>query len=168
MLVTARVSASRGRLVAVPSFKRHYCCTLRGQGPSASRMISVQSPPQLDRSKRRQFAREMNFVPWWQDEFLRSRIVALGWTLMIAPAVFAVASRWFDPIHPIDVRDSAPALISMAGIGVVLLVVERYLRPRRHHAQVLLVEMPDRAPYYFSICECRWFGGVHHDAATPF
>lgn len=54
------------------------------------------------------------------------------------------------------------------GIGILLLALMLWLRPHAHHAQVLYVEMPEVRPYHYSICECRWFGGVTDEAASAF
>jgi len=115
----------------------------------------------------------MEFVPWWRSEHVRDWVAGLGWMLIGGPFVVVVFPVLFFP----DPRDELPQvglLVSMSA-GLALLVLERRLRPRWHHAQVLYVNMSDfnmsdagRAPYYYSICECRWFGGVHESDAEAF
>jgi hypothetical protein len=110
----------------------------------------------------------MNFAPWWRDEFLRRRIVGLAWALIFGP-VIAVVVLWFlDRARLREISQAVPAFLVMTAVGILLLLVERHLRPRHHHAQVLYVELPDVKPYHYSICECRWFGGVTDDVATAF
>jgi hypothetical protein len=109
----------------------------------------------------------MNFVRWWRGEYLRGRIVSLAWGLISLP-VIAVVVLWFlDRARLSEIPQAVPVFLVATAVGILLLFVERYLRPR-HHAQVLYVQMPDVKPYHYSICECRWFGGVTDDAATAF
>ena len=117
----------------------------------------------------------MEFVPWWRSEYARDRVAGLGWMLIAGPFVVVVLVVLFFPDQRDELPEVAPALLVAMPAGLALLVLERRLRPRRHHAQVLYVNMSDfnmsdagQAPYYYSMCECRWFGGVHESDAEAF
>jgi len=110
----------------------------------------------------------MSFVPWWRGEFLRGRTSSLGWGLISLPVICVVVVWLLFPARVGEIPSAVPVFLAAAVLGCGLLVLERYLRPRHHHAQVLYVEVPDVKPYYYSICDCRWFGGVTDDAAAAF
>lgn len=110
----------------------------------------------------------MNFGPWWRADRFRGKLEGLGLGLMAWPVLAVVVSWLLFPQRRGELAAIGPVEMAAFGVGIVLLALALSLRPRSHHAQVLYVEMPDVRPYYYSICECRWFGGVTDEAETAF